>query len=54
MATDGTTTYIVCDTTLFSYAEILAIFERNPKNNVLMGTYNPKNHTVITDKEVLR
>lgn len=54
MATGGTTTYIVCDTSLFSYAEILDIFETNPKNNVMMGTYNPKNHTVITDKEVLR
>ena len=54
MATNGTPTYVVCDTTLYSYAEILAIFESNHKSNVLMGTYNPKNHTVITDKEVLR
>lgn len=54
VAADGTTTYVVCDTALYSYAEILAIFEKSPKNNVMVGTYNPHNHTVITDKEVLR
>lgn len=47
-------TYIVYDTGLYSYEEILDIFERNTMPNVFIGTYNPYNHTVITDMEVLR
>lgn len=46
-------TYVVYDTSVFSFKFILDIFEQNPKPNVLMGIYNPCNHTVITDKEVL-
>ncbi len=50
----GTSTYVVCDTSLYSYSEILTIFERSPHKDVNIGTFNPKNRIIITDREILR
>lgn len=47
-------TYIVYDTSLFSYDDMLRTFEQNSRRNVLMGTFYPKSHLLITDQEVLR
>lgn len=49
-----TVTYVVYDISLFSYGDILRAFEGNPRKNVLIGTFNPRNHILITDQEVLR
>ena len=46
--------YVVYDISLFSYADILRIFEENTRKNVLIGTYNPRTYTLITDQEVIR
>ena len=47
-------TFVVCDTHLYKYSEILNLFESNPRKNVSLGTFNPQNHTVITENEILR
>ena len=47
-------TYVVYDISLFDYADILRIFEGNTRGNVLIGTFNPKTHILITDQEVLK
>ena len=47
-------TYVVCDTSLYSYAEILSLFEHADMPGLGIGTFNPKNNTVITEQEVLR
>ena len=47
-------TYVVCDTSLYKYSEILQLFENKPRKNVSMGTFSPKSHIVITEKEILR
>lgn len=49
-----TLTFAVYDVSLFSYADILRIFEQNSRKNVMIGTFNPKSHILITDQEVLR
>ena len=49
-----TVTYVVYDISLFSYGDILRAFEGNSRKNVLIGTFNPRNHILITDQEVLR
>lgn len=54
MINPSSNTYIVCDTELYTYSEILEIFERKPRKNVSIGTYNPQNHIVITEKEILK
>ncbi len=48
------TTYVVCDISLFCYSDILRFFEDNARKNVLIGTYNPRNHIIITDQEVVK
>lgn len=48
------TTYVVFDTSLFSYSDMLRLLEENSRKNVLIGTYNPRNRTLITDQEVVR
>lgn len=53
MPTDAVT-FAVYDVSLFSYADILRIFEQNSRKNVMIGTFNPKSHILITDQEVLR
>lgn len=54
MRSPQVTAYLVLDMSLYSYSEFLNCFEQSPRKNVFMGTYNPKSHIVITDKEVLR
>ncbi len=48
------TTYVVFDTSLYSYSDMLRLLEENSRKNVLIGTYNPRNRTLITDQEVVR
>lgn len=48
------TTYVVFDTSLFSYSDMLRLLEENSRKNVMLGTYNPRNRTLITDQEVVR
>ena len=38
MINPSSNTYIVCDTELYTYSEILEIFERKPRKNVSIGT----------------
>lgn len=54
MINPAANTYVVYDTGLYRYESILEAFEQNTMPNVYIGTYNPYNHTVITDMEVLR
>lgn len=47
-------TYVVCDTSLYSYSGILSLFEHSGMPNLGIATFNPHNHTIITEQEVLR
>lgn len=46
--------YVVYDTEAFSFKAILDIFEQQPMENVMIGTYNPRTKTIITAEEVLK
>jgi len=48
----NTPVYVVYDTSAYKYKTILEEFSNNPMPNVLIGTYNPQNDIIITDKEV--
>lgn len=51
----GKTCYcIVYDIHSYSFDAILRIFSSRPLANITIGTYNPKNHTIITPEEVIR
>lgn len=45
--------YFVYDMGSFKYETVLDIFAKYSVNNVFVGTYNPKNNIIITDKEIL-
>lgn len=47
-------TYAVYDINAFRYETILDIFSRNPQHNILLGTFNADNSTIITDQEILK
>lgn len=53
-ACTGTITYAVLDSSLYEYSEMLDLFEKKTIKDISMGTFNPKNSIVITEKEVLR
>lgn len=46
--------YVVYDTSMFSYGEILRIHEKNPSENVRIGTFLPRYQVVITAQEVFQ
>lgn len=54
LANPSVLTYIVYDISAFRYSDILERFADAPAHNVFLGTYNPHNHTIITDREVIR
>ena len=54
LANSSAVVYVVYDISIFRYEEILAMFADNPIDNVRIGTFNPKNRTIITDVEVIR
>ena len=45
---------VVYDTESYSYDDIFRIFSGSSRRNVLIGTYSPKTHVVITAREVIR
>lgn len=45
--------YAVYDISSYKYETILEIFSKKPMANVLVGTYNPENNIIITDKEII-
>lgn len=53
-AADGKTTYVVYDTSAFSYSKILSFFAARPCGSVFMGTYDPQTGKVITPSDVFQ
>lgn len=45
---------IVYDTDAYSYEQILGIFEKCPRSNVHLGTYNRKSRIIITPEETYK
>lgn len=45
---------VVYDIHSYSFEAILRIFASRPAANVVVGTYNPKTHTIITPEEIIR
>lgn len=46
--------YIVYDTEVFSYKQILEAMAAAPDNKIMLGTYSNKTRTIITQDEVIR
>ena len=46
--------YIVYSTDSYRFETILKIFSSQPRENMYIGTYNPKSHIVITAEEVIQ
>lgn len=46
-------TYVVFDTCVFAYGDLLTIMSRHPQHNVKLGTYSEKTGTIITPDEVI-
>lgn len=44
---------VVYDITAYSFDQIFDIFGRDPRENVLIGTYNPSNKMIITGNEII-
>ena len=53
LACENCVTYAVYDVDLYDYDEIFEAFSERPMQNVLIGTFDPKNGTIITDKEII-
>jgi len=53
MINDKVCTYVVYDVDAFRYSTILNIFSKNPRQNILLGTFNINNKTIITDQDIL-
>lgn len=49
-----TVTYLVLDTCVFAYADLLAIMSRRPVVGVKLGTYSSRTRTIITPEEIIR
>lgn len=49
----GALTYVVYDTSSFSYENILNIMSENPHPKIKLGTYNNKSNTIITPNDVI-
>lgn len=47
-------TFIVYDTDAYSYQHILKLFASEPVQNVRIGTFNTKSHTLITEEDVIK
>ncbi len=50
----NTDVYVVYDTDAYSYESILKLIADNHNNMVKLGIYNNRNHTVITENDVLK
>lgn len=48
-----TQAYIVYDTGICRYEDILSVFAANSRPNIKIGTYNPKYNIIITDNEII-
>lgn len=48
-----TPVYLVYDTGLCRYEDILNLFSKNSKPNVKIGTYSPRFNIIITDNEII-
>lgn len=46
--------YVVYDIDAFSFEHILSLFAKAPRNNILIGTFNTRTHTLITSEEILQ
>lgn len=44
---------VVYDITAYSFDQIFEIFGREPRENVLIGTYNPSTQLIITGNEII-
>lgn len=49
----NTKTYVVYDTSSYSYAQILNIMAENPKQNIRLGTYSNKSDIIITQDDII-
>ena len=47
------TLVVVYDITAYSFDQIFEIFGREPRENVLIGTYNPSTQLIITGNEII-
>ena len=46
--------YVVYDIDSFSFEHILSLFAKEPRNNIQIGTFNTRTHTLITSEEILQ
>ena len=47
-------TYLVYDSSLFTFHEILKSMAARQQDNVRIAIFNPANNTIITDAEILQ
>lgn len=45
--------YIVYDLGAYTFSQVLNLFAQQPNHNVLIGTYNPQTHCIITAHDIL-
>ncbi len=48
----GTRTYVIYDTSSYSYSHILKIMKENPEQKVLLGTYSNKSDIILTQEDI--
>lgn len=46
--------YVVYDVSMFSYSSIFEFFSQSPRQNVFIGTFDPKTGNVITPDDIFR
>ena len=51
---NGRTTYVVYDTSVYSYEQLFNIFGEHQQQDVLLATYHPATKTIITPNEIFR
>ena len=47
-------TYVVYDTSSYSYSKILDIITKSPNSKIHLGTYNDKSDVIITEEEIFK
>ena len=53
-ATDKTITYVVFDTAVFSYSQMLALMAAHNHRNIRLGTFNGRTKMIITPNEIIK